>query len=97
MYKPIHIETSTAPSQLNTSTNQQGAAAQLANQLQSEPHYNGETIENMRNNPIHEKIDKIDKIGKAQKKLAETGNILSKSKFVREANRKLSHPSKPKQ
>lgn len=94
MYIPKHIEISTAPSQLNTSANNAGAAAQLVNELKSEPHYNNETIENMRNNPLHDRIDKIDKIGKAQKKLAETGDILSKSKFVREANRKLNHPSK---
>lgn len=94
MYKPIHEEISHLPSQLNTSTTDKGAAVQMANQLANEPQYNNETIENMRNNPLHERIDKIDKIGKAQKKLAESAEVLSKSKFVREANRKLNHPSK---
>lgn len=95
MYKPNHIEISTAPSQLKTSSGKEGAAQQLAKSLEKEPHFNNETIENMRNNPLHERIDKIDKIGKAQKKLAESAEIVSKSKFVRDANRKLNHPSKP--
>lgn len=94
MYTPKHIERSVLPSNLNTSTTEKGAAAQMAQQLENEPHFNNETIENMRNNPLHERIDKIDKIGKAQKKLAEVGDVVSKSKFVREANRKLNHPSK---
>lgn len=96
MYKPTHTEFNYCPSQLNTSSNKQGAAQQLANSLENKPNYNNETIENMRDNPLHARVDDIDKIGFAQKKLAEIGTKVSKSKFVREANRKMNHPQKPK-
>lgn len=96
MIKKIpHQEINTIPSNLNTSS-PTGVASMLANQAAKEPQYNGLTIDDMRGNPLFDRVAEIDKIGLAQKKLAETGEILSKSKFVREANRRMQHLSKPK-
>lgn len=95
MKKMPHLEINTAPSMLNTSP-VTGVAAQLAQQAKNEPHYDGVPVEMMRDNPLYTKHDKIDKIGLAQNKVAKAGDALSKSKFVREMNRKMQHPSKPK-
>lgn len=96
MKKLPHLEFNPAPSRLNTSTAQNGAASQMQQQPAAEPQYNNLKIEDMRGNPLFERIDKIDKIGKAQKALADAGQKVSKSKFVRNLNRKMQHPAIPK-
>lgn len=96
IYKPKHIEKNYSPSQLNTNNDKSGVAQALQSSQKDEPHYDGATLEDMRGNPLYNKVDDIDKIGFAQKKLAENGEILNKSKFIREVNRKMNHPSKTK-
>lgn len=90
-----HMEINLSPSLLNTSP-VTGVAAQLASQAKTEPNYDGVQVEMMRDNPLYSKHDIIDKIGLAQKEVAKAGNALSKSKFVRQMNKQMQHPNKPK-
>lgn len=93
MKKFPHFEFNPEPSQLNTSRPDAGAAGQMQQVAAAEPQYNNLTIDDMRGNPLHERIDKIDKIGKAQKALYDAGQKVSKSKFVRSLNRQMQHPT----
>lgn len=94
MNKIPFIEINSQPSALNTSINT-GVASQLASQTINQPNFDNVKIEDMRGNPIYSRVSNIDKIGLAQKKLADTGNIISKSKFVRQLNRQMQSASKP--
>ena len=85
------------PSMLNTATGSDGVPAALQRTLDNPPKFDGVKIEDMRDNPIYTKHDDIDKIGLAQKKIAEAGKAVSKSKFVRELNRKMQHPNQKQQ
>lgn len=90
-----HMEVNKIPSLLNTSTAANGVPSVLQKSLDSEPHYDGAKIEDMRDNPLYSKHDDIDKIGLAQKKIADAAKAVSKSKFVRQLNRQMQHPAKP--
>lgn len=89
-----HMEINSQPSMLNTATGSDGVPAALQRTLDKEPQYDGIKIEDMRDNPLYTKHDNIDKIGLAQKKIADAAEVVSKSKFVRELNRKMQHPNK---
>lgn len=95
MFKPSFMEVNRQPSALITNVGQ-GVPAALQSQLINEPHFDGQTIEGMRDNPLYSHHSNIDKIGLAQKKIAEAAQVVSKSKFVRQLNRSMSHPAKPK-
>lgn len=96
MNKIPHLEINCIPSQLNTSA-PTGVAAQLAAAAQTPPQYDGVSIEQMRGNPLFDRIDKIDKIGRAQKTLADNAKIVkSRSRFIRDLNDKAQKLSKPK-
>lgn len=94
--KMPHMEINSQPSMLNTASGSDGVPAALQKTLDNPPKYDGIKIEDMRDNPLYTKHDEIDKIGLAQQKIAEAAKAVSKSKFVRELNRKMQHPNKPK-
>lgn len=98
-YTMFHLEINTIPSRLNTSP-ASGAAGQLAAQPQNEPHYDGVTLENMRDNPLYQHYDDIDKIGLAQKKIIDSAKtIKSNAKKIRAFNdmaQKMRIPSQKK-
>lgn len=96
MNKIPHLEINCIPSQLNTSK-PTGVAAQLANAAQSEPQYDGVTIEQMRGNPLYDRIDNIDKVGLAQKQLMKSvDTIKSRSRYIRALNDAAQKVQKPK-
>ena len=96
MLKIPHLEINSIPSDLNTSQ-QTGVASQLANVAQSEPQFDGVTIEQMRGNPLYDRGDAIDHIGKAQKALADAAKIVKgRSKYIRALNDAAQKLSKPK-
>lgn len=92
------MEVNIIPSALNTSA-PTGVAAQLASAAENAPQYDGVTIEQMRGNPLYERGDKIDKIGKAQKAIADAAGVLrqpGRSKMIRGLNDAASRLAKPK-
>lgn len=99
MNKIPKLEINCIPSQLNTSK-PTGVASQLANVAAQEPHYDGVTIDQMRGNVIYGRGDEIDKIGLAQKALADAAHIVkSRSKYIRGLNdmaQKMQKPAPPK-
>lgn len=96
MNKMPHLDVNCIPSQLNTSP-ATGVASQLSSVAENAPKYDGFTIENMRNNPIFDRGDKIDKVGKVQKTIADRAKIVkSKSKMIRGLNDYAQKLSKPK-
>lgn len=97
MFKLPHLEVNCIPSQLNTSK-PTGVAAQLASVAENQPQYDGVTIEQMRGNPLYAHGDTIDKIGKAQKALADAAAIVSqpkRSKYIRALNDAAQKYQKP--
>lgn len=96
MYKLPHLEINCIPSQLNTSQ-PTGVASQLANVAQQTPHYDGVSIEQMRGNPLYQRLDDIDKVGIAQQKIADAAQIVkSRSKYIRALNDHAQKLQKPK-
>lgn len=86
MDKIPKIEINCIPSQLNTSK-PTGVASQLANVAQNEPHYDGVTIGQMKNNPLYQRLDDIDKVGLAKKQLQQTAKtVKSNMKKIRAIN-----------
>lgn len=99
MKKIPHFEYSSKPSMLNLSGQSGGAIQQLASELNSEPHYDGQTIENMRGNPLYERRADVDKVTLAQKKVLDAVNAYSKSEMarqVRQLNRQQTKSNIPK-
>lgn len=95
MDKMPFVEVNCIPSQLNTSQNT-GVASQLAQAAENAPQYDGVTIEQMRGNPIFERGDSIDKVGRAQRAIAESAKIVkSRSKFIRGLNAAAQKMAKP--
>lgn len=96
MTKLPYSEVSGEPAATSSSSNT-GAASQLATQLASTPQYDGVTIEQMVGNPLYDRIPTIDKIGQAQKRIAESAKILeSKPKLLRGLNDMYQKQHKPK-
>ena len=97
MYKVFKSEVNPSPSLLNTSK-QTGAASALTGVLNSQPNFDGVTIDDMRGNPLYSHCDDIDKVGIVQKKAIENyGKVKSKEKVCRKFNdmaRKVNIPSK---
>lgn len=86
MNKIPKLEINCIPSQLNTSK-ATGVASQLANVAENAPHYDGISIDQMRGNPLYERIDDIDKVGLAKKAMIENANIVkSKRGLIRKVN-----------
>lgn len=92
-----HLESNYLPSQLNTSKSS-GVVSQLSNVSESKPSYDCVTIDDMRGNPLYQKMDDIDKVGVAQKSILEAASkVKSKTKFIRALNdlaQKRNIPSK---
>lgn len=98
MKKIPYQEVNVIPSKLNTSA-VTGVASQLASAAENAPQYDGVTIDQMRGNPLYDRGDTIDKIGKAQKKIADAAHVLSqpkRAKMIRSLNDAAQHLSKPK-
>lgn len=92
MYKPSYLECNDAPSQLNTSTDKTGVASALTSLADNKPQYNGATIELMRGNPLFDRVAEIDKVGLAQKKVADMAKIVhSKRAMIRQLNETAQH------
>lgn len=92
-----HLEINCIPSQLNTSK-PSGVASQLAQVAENPPQYDGVTIEQMRGNPLYDRGDAIDKIGKAQRALADAAKIVSQPKrarYIRALNDAAQKAQKP--
>lgn len=86
MEKPPYLEINCIPSQLNTSK-PTGVASNLAAVAENAPQYDGVTIEQMRGNCLYERGDKIDKVGRAQKAMADAAIIVkSRSRMIRGLN-----------
>lgn len=97
MNKIPKLEINCIPSQLNTSK-PTGVASQLANVALNEPRFDGVTIDQMRGNVLYGRGDEIDKIGLAQKALADAAHIVkSRSKYIRFLNDEARKIAKPKQ
>lgn len=98
MFKLPYQEINCIPSQLNTSA-PTGVASQLASAAQSQPEYDGITIEQMRGNPVYGRGDAIDKVGIAQKLIADAAKVLSqpkRAKMIRALNDAAVKLQKPK-
>lgn len=96
MNKIPHLEINCIPSQLNTSK-PTGVASQLASVAENAPQFDGITIDQMRGNPLYERGDAIDKIGRAQKALADAAKIVkSRSRYIRGLNDAAQKLAKPK-
>lgn len=97
MKKIPHLEVNCIPSQLNTSA-PSGVAAQLASVAENKPSYDNVTIDQMRGNPLYQRIDTIDKIGLAQKQIIESAHkVKSKSGMIRAFNEVSHKMAKPNQ
>lgn len=97
MFKPSFMELNRSPERLNTSQ-PTGAASQLAALLQNPANADNVTISEMVGNPLYDKTDKIDKIGIAQKKIADSAKIVkSKEKLIRGLNARAEQIRKPSQ
>lgn len=95
MYKIPHLEINCIPSQLNTSK-PTGVAAQLASAAETQPSFDRVTIEQMRGNPLYDRIDDIDKVGLAQKQLMKSvDTIKSRSRYIRALNDAAQKVQKP--
>lgn len=94
-----YLEINCIPSALNTSK-PTGVAEQLASAAKADPHFDGVTIEQMRGNPLYQRIDDIDKVGLAQKELlTSVKSIKSHSRYIRALNdaaQKVQKPKSPK-
>lgn len=96
MYKIPHMEVNVIPSALNTSQ-PTGVASQLAQVAENAPQYDGITIEQMRGNPLYERGDVIDKIGKAQRAIADAAKVVKgRAKYIRALNDAATKLQKPK-
>lgn len=99
MNKMPQMEINCIPSQLNTSTNQNGVASMLANVAADQPHYDGVTIGEMRGNPLYQRLDDIDKAGLAKEQLARTAKTvksnMKKIRAVNELGMRAQKPNKP--
>lgn len=90
------MEVNVIPSALNTSK-PTGVASQLAQVAENAPQFDGVTIEQMRGNPLYERGDVIDKIGKAQRAIADAAKIVKgRSKYIRALNDAATKLQKPK-
>lgn len=86
MNKIPHLEINCIPSQLNTSA-PTGVAAHLASVAENQPHFDNVTLEEMQGNPLYQRIDDIDKVGLAKKKMADSAKIVkSRAKLIRGLN-----------
>lgn len=86
MYKLPYLECNTQPSALNTSK-PTGVAANLASVSDSKPSFDGVSIDNMRGNPLYQRMDDIDKVGLAQKAIVDASSkVKSKTKYIRALN-----------
>lgn len=95
MNKIPKLEINLIPSGLNTSQ-VSGVSSQLANAAENQPQYDGVTIEQMRGNPLYERGDAIDKVGKAQRAMADAAKIVkSRSKYIRALNEHAQKVQKP--
>lgn len=96
MDKMPKIEINSIPSQLNTEQ-PSGVASQLANVAADPPHYDGVTIQMMKGNPLYERIDDIDKRGRAIEALEMTAKTVhsnrGKIRKFNEISQKLQKPS----
>lgn len=90
------MEINCIPSALNTSK-PTGVASQLANAAATPMAGDGITIDQMRGNPLFDRLDDIDKVGLAQKQLIQTTKtIKSNSRRIRALNDAAQKLSKPK-
>lgn len=97
MTKMPFLEVNKIPSQLNTSA-PTGVASQLAQMAESSRQFDGVTIEQMRGNPIYDRGDKIDIIGKAQRSIADAAKVVSqpkRAKLIRSLNDHAQKVAKP--
>lgn len=86
MNKIPRLEINCIPSQLNTSK-PSGVASQLASAAEHDPVYDGVTIGQMRNNPLYDRLDDLDKIGLAKKQIISTAKtVKSNLKKIRAVN-----------
>ena len=76
-------ETNPLPSLVNTSSQTTGVTSQLSSLREDKPQYDGVTIDQMRGNPLYSRLDDIDKVGAAQRRIEENGRVLQKAEFVR--------------
>lgn len=98
MRKMPYLEINCIPSQLNTSK-PTGVASQLASAAQTAPEYDGITIEQMKGNPVYGRGDAIDKVGMAQKLIADAAHVLAqpkRAKMIRAFNDAAVKLQKPK-
>lgn len=97
MNKIPKLEINCIPSQLNTSK-ATGVASQLANIAEQQPNYDGITIEQMRGNPLYQRIDDIDKIGLAKDAMQKAAQTIKsnrqKIRYVNELGQKMQKPKK---
>lgn len=97
MKKIPHLEINCIPSQLNTST-PTGVAAQLASVAENVPNYDNITLAQMKNNPLYQRLDDIDKAGLAKKAIADSAKIVkSRAKLIRSFNEAAHKVKKPAQ
>ena len=76
IYKPIKSEGSSLPSLLTTHS-KDGVESRLSVDESKAPTYNGATINDMRGNPIYDRVDQIDKIGLVEKALTKHAEVFA--------------------
>lgn len=94
MEKIPKLEINCIPSQLNTSK-PTGVVSQLANVAKSEPFYDGVSIDQMQGNPLYDRIDDIDKVGRAKEVMIKNAKVVkSKRGLIRKVNEAAQRISK---
>lgn len=89
------LEINSIPSQLNTEQ-PSGVATQLANVAADPPYHDGVTIQMMRNNPLYERIDDIDKRGRAIEALEKSAKTIHSNRAkIRKFNEISNNIPKP--
>lgn len=93
-FHPIKSEFSPLPSLTTTHTNE-GVQSRMLVDESKPPTYNNATIEEMRGNPLFDRVDQIDRKGMVERKLEEYVADYNKSDFRRAYYSQLQHQKKP--
>lgn len=94
MYKPIESESSQLPARF-TSHSGDGVQTRLSVDESKPPTYNQATIQDMRGNPMFDRVDQIDRKGMCERALEKHVREYEKSDFRRAFYENLQRSRKP--
>lgn len=93
-YKPIKSEGSSIPSLTTTHTNE-GVQSRMSVDESKPPTYNNATIDDMRGNPLYDRVDQMDRKALVERALEKHVNEYAKSDFRRAFYHSLQQYKKP--